>query len=57
MCLLCVEWQKGKMSYKELIRNAGEIYSVGTKEEKEHMEELITKVEQEYMKSEKPKEI
>ena len=45
MCVLCVEYQKGKMSTKELLSNAGEmINSESDEEKKAHLFGLVEKV-------------
>lgn len=48
MCLICVEWQAGKLTTKDAMRNLGESINVATEEEDfekvEHLVELSNKL-------------
>jgi hypothetical protein len=45
MCLVCTDWQKGKLSAQEAIRNLTEMVNTSDKDEdKRHYSETISKV-------------
>lgn len=45
MCLVCVEWQAGKLTAKEAYRNIGEMVNAEDDEEKrEHLFELSNRL-------------
>ena len=47
MCILCLEWEKGKLTLEEALKNFGEIRaSLG----EEHEEELADKLQIEILK-------
>jgi len=51
MCILCIEYQKEKMTNKELYSAATELaYTVKTKEEMDHIQELLQRALHEYFK-------
>lgn len=45
MCIICLDWQKGKLTNKEAIRNAWEITRFGdlTDEEIDHYKEVMSR--------------
>lgn len=45
MCLLCVDWEKRKLTLTEAKRNASEMMESATEEEKNHIDEAIRKFE------------
>jgi hypothetical protein len=52
MCVICIEWEKGKLTTKEAYRNMGEVLSTTEDEEqKNHLFELSEKL----LESELPK--
>lgn len=48
MCLVCIQWELGKLTNEEARRNVGEFINVGTetKEELEHYLELVRKLQE-----------
>jgi len=43
MCIVCVEWEKGKLTSTEALRNLGEMIAVDSKE-KEHYLKVSGKI-------------
>jgi hypothetical protein len=44
MCIVCTEWEKGKLTSKEALRNLGEMIGTGTEKEKEHFFKVSEKI-------------
>jgi hypothetical protein len=42
MCIICTEWEKGKMTSTEALRAAGEM--MGDKASVEHVREVVNKI-------------
>ncbi len=48
MCLVCTDWEKGKLTKKEALRNLDEIeFDIENPEELSHYFEILTKVSKE----------
>jgi hypothetical protein len=44
MCVVCSDWEKGKLTSKEALRNLGEMIATGTEKEKKHYFEVSEKI-------------
>jgi hypothetical protein len=44
MCIICKEWEKGKMTSKEALRAAGEIMYGTNEKDAKHAADLIEKI-------------
>lgn len=44
MCIVCIEYNKGKLTYKEAFRNIREVSENANEEELRHFSEVIDKI-------------
>jgi hypothetical protein len=51
LCILCAEWQKGKMTMSEFSRNIREMAQTANPEELAHYQELSDRVKDEYIEN------
>ena len=44
MCIICKEWESGKLTSEEALKNVGELMEGANEKESEHYEQVVEKI-------------